>query len=77
LEVAENLKNDVKTGKVMLFYKERRIHTIRIPISNMQDIVQPYFDNYVIVTGRIRGKSIFFEDIELGDINQNTTPTTR
>jgi hypothetical protein len=78
LKVADNLKTDGKTGRVQLLDKENRTHTIRIPISQMQDIVQPYFDNYVIITGRRRGKSIFFEDIELGDANKTTiqSPST-
>jgi hypothetical protein len=77
LKVADNLKTDGRTGRVQIIDKEKRTYTIRVPVSQMQDVVQPYFDKYVIITGRRRRKSIFFEDIEIGDINQSKAPSTR
>lgn len=71
LKVADNLKTDGKTGRVQIVDHEKVAHTIRVPISQMQDVVQPFFDKYVIIKGRRTRKSIFLEDIELGDPNQN------
>jgi len=76
LKVADNLRTDGKTGRVQFLDKERRTHTIRVPASQMQDIVQPYFDKYIIITGRRLKNSIFFEDIEPGDENKTTPPST-
>jgi hypothetical protein len=77
LKIADNSKTDGRTGWIQIIDKEKRNHTIRVPVSQMQDVVQPYFDKYVIITGRRRKKSIFFEDIELGDVNKSTVSSTR
>jgi hypothetical protein len=75
LKAADNLRTDGRTGRVQIIDSEKRTYTIHVPVSQMQDVVQPYFDKYVTITGRRTRKSIFFEDIELGDPNQSTTPT--
>jgi hypothetical protein len=74
LKAADNLRTDGRIGRVQIIDREKITHTIRVPVSQMQDVVQPYFDKYVIITGRRTRKSIFLEEIELGDPNQSATP---
>jgi len=72
LKVADSLSTKNETGKVKLVERSGATRTIRVPISQMQDVVQPYFDEYVVITGYRRGHSLYLTDIESGDANTAT-----
>ncbi len=65
LKVANSLDNDGKNGIVKLFdVNQKKSFSIRVPLNQMQDVVQPYFEEYVVIIAYKRGNKIYFEDIK-------------
>ena len=38
----------------------------------MQDVVQPYFEEYVVIAGYRIGEKYYLEDIEVAAVSSNT-----
>lgn len=65
LKHADSLKTEGKYGFVKLQDEEQKqTHSILVPLSQMQDVVQPYFEEKVVVTCYRVGKKIYFDDID-------------
>lgn len=68
LKMADSLKIEDGFGVVRLHLpKADKTQIIRVPISQMQDVVQPFFEERVKITGRWDGRRFYLEDIESTD----------
>ncbi|HEV7744078.1 MAG TPA: hypothetical protein VGO56_03690 [Pyrinomonadaceae bacterium] len=50
-------------GSVKLIDADTMLHRIRVPIALMKDIVQPYYEERVIVTCHSKNNTLFLDDI--------------
>jgi hypothetical protein len=51
-------------GTVHVFDADGMMHPIRVPIALMKDVVQPYYEERVIVAAERRGDDYYLEDID-------------
>jgi len=63
LKVADSLTIKNATGQVKLVDDNGVSHTVRVPIAQMQDIVQPYFDESVRIIGYKKGRLLYLAEI--------------
>ncbi len=71
VKLADSLKIEGKHGIVKLLNeKENKTYSVRVPLTQMQDVVQPYFEEYVIITGYRIGKKLYLEDIDISESQQ-------
>jgi hypothetical protein len=55
-----------KFGTVKLIDSDtKRTHNINVPISLMKDVVQPFYEEYVIIQGYNKNGKIYLEEIQL------------
>jgi hypothetical protein len=65
LKYANSPKSD-KYGTVKLTETESNtVHTIRVPIALMKDVVQPYYGERVLVTAKKEKRDLYLEEISL------------
>lgn len=69
LKLADSIKIKGETGMVKLVDQHGVPHSIRVPVAQMQDVVQPYFTEYVVVTGFKKRNALFLTDIYSADPN--------
>jgi hypothetical protein len=65
LKLADSIKVEGKNGVVKLYNdRENKTYAIRVPLTQMQDVVQPFFEEYVVIKAYKVGQKYYFEDIE-------------
>jgi hypothetical protein len=68
LKHADSLKIENKYGVVKLYNEEeKKPYSILVPLTQMQDVVQPYFEEKVIIISNRIGNKFYFDDIESAD----------
>lgn len=61
---------DSESNKIRLVDETRKTHRILVPEGMMTDIVKPLWEEQVIVTGPLRGRSIMLEDIRRAPLEE-------
>jgi len=64
LKLADNLRTSGEYGTVTIIDSNNKPVPVLVPVTQMQDVVQPFFDENVTITGYKIGRRIYFEDIE-------------
>jgi hypothetical protein len=71
LKLADSLRIEGKHGIVKLRNdEENKTYSVRVPLTQMQDVVQPYYEEYVIITGYRMGQKFYLEDIDIAEAPQ-------
>lgn len=76
LRLADSLSSRNNFGQVTLVSLDNNKvrHSILVPLTQMQDVVQPYFEEYVTITVAKRGNNLYFEDILSADPPDTNLP---
>jgi DNA-binding phage protein len=64
LKLADNIRTTGEYGTVTIIDSNNKRVPVLVPVTQMQDVVQPFFDENVTITGYKIGRRIYFEDIE-------------
>ena len=72
LKLANSLRTRGDFGTVELIDINNQRQTIQVPVTQMQDVVQPYFEEFVTITASKSGRSLFYQDIELAEEPNDT-----
>ncbi|MDM8521222.1 hypothetical protein QUF64_14345 [Anaerolineales bacterium HSG6] len=71
IKLADSLKIEGKYGIIRLRNEEEdNNYSVRVPLTQMQDIVQPYFEEHVIISVYKTGKKYYFEDIDTTEVSR-------
>lgn len=71
LKHADSLKIEGKYGFVKLRNEDqKKTYSVLVPLTQMQDVVQPYFEEKVVITCYRVGKKIYFDDIDNSESSQ-------
>ncbi|MCB0482799.1 MAG: hypothetical protein KDC83_15325 [Flavobacteriales bacterium] len=64
LKQADSIKITNKFASIKIVKQDGNQSTVYVPVSLMQDVVQPFYENYVTVTGNKVGNRVYFVDID-------------